>query len=76
MQPQIGGGAFNKPRGLNNLDANLDLAPFDSISNPNKSARETNPITRLAAQNRKVIGGNMRPEIDSFYNDRTDVRNK
>ena len=34
---------------LNGLDQNLDIAPFDSISNPNKSARENNPITRLAS---------------------------
>lgn len=25
--------------GLNNLDANLDLKPFDSVSNPNYSIR-------------------------------------
>lgn len=24
---------------LNNLDANLELVPFDSVSNPNKSVR-------------------------------------
>jgi hypothetical protein len=33
--------------GLNNLDANLDLQPFDSISNPARSTRDQNPITRL-----------------------------
>lgn len=72
----------NKIRGLNNLDANLELAPFDSISNPGRSARDSglnNPITRIAANNKKplnLIGGNARPEIDSFYLDRNDVKYK
>ena len=40
------GGAY--AGGLNNIDANLDLVPFDSISNPGGTAKDTNPITRLA----------------------------
>ena len=69
---------MNKGMGLNAIDANLDLVPFDSISNPGKSVRDNNPITRLASQNRKpnVNAGNMRPEIDSFFIDRNDVKSK
>lgn len=40
---------MNKGMGLNAIDANLDLVPFDSISNPGKSVRDNNPITRLAS---------------------------
>lgn len=65
------GGAFN------NLDANLDLIPFDSISNPGRTAKDTNPITRLAQLQRTGgVSGGMRPEIDSFYADRQDVKAK
>jgi hypothetical protein len=42
----MAGGAY--AGGLNNIDANLDLVPFDSISNPGGTAKDTNPITRLA----------------------------
>ena len=64
------GGAFN------NLDANLDLIPFDSISNPGRTAKDTNPITRLAQAQRTGNSGGMRPEIDSFYADRQAVKTK
>ena len=77
--PIIANHNLNKVKGLNALDANLDLVPFDSISNPGRSVRENNhPITRLASNNRRIVaaGGNARPEIDSFYNDRNDVRAK
>lgn len=78
-KPEINNGI--KPRGLGALDANLDVAPFDSISNPNRSAGgPNNPVTRLASLRKPAVGGpvagNMRPEIDSFYNDRNDVVNK
>ena len=72
-------------RGLNQLDANLDVAPFDSISNPNRSfTGENNPAGRTGPggaslnQRRAVvpINGSARPEMDSFYMDRNDVRVK
>lgn len=71
-------------RGLNQLDANLDVAPFDSISNPNRSfTGENNPAGRAGGgaslnQRRAVvpINGSARPEMDSFYMDRNDVRVK
>ena len=59
--------------GLNRVDANLDLVPFDSVSNPNKSVRQES-VTRQAALNRKLIQGGIRPEMDSFYKDREDIR--
>jgi hypothetical protein len=64
-------------RGLNTLDANLDVAPFDSISNPGKSQRENVPVSRISNTNKKtlnIIGGSARPDIDSFYLDRNDVK--
>ena len=70
-------------RGLNQLDANLDVSPFDSISNPNRSITgENNPGGRLGGaslnQRRPVvpINSSARPEMDSFYMDRNDVRVK
>jgi hypothetical protein len=41
--------------------------------------KDSNPITRLARRaNNGTVGapGQMRPEIDSFYNDRNDVKAK
>ena len=66
------------------MDANLDVAPFDSISNPNRSfTGENNPAGRAGGgvslnQRRAVvpINGSARPEMDSFYMDRNDVRVK
>jgi hypothetical protein len=63
---------------LNAIDANPDLAPFDSISNPNRSVRgENNPSLN---QRRPVVpinnGISARPEMDSFYMDRNDVKYK
>jgi hypothetical protein len=69
------------------LDANLDVAPFDSISNPNRSVTgENNPRGGGGGslnQRRPVVpinGGvgqpSARPEMDSFYMDRNDVRTK
>jgi hypothetical protein len=62
--------------GLNAIDQNLDLVPFDSISNPNRSVRGgANPNSKLPKQSvNPMVGGQMRPEIDSFYNDRNDVK--
>ncbi len=70
-----GGQGIAKVRGLQQIDQNLDLQPFDSISQANKSINgQSNPITRLAQQRKP--GTNNRPEIDSFYMDRQDVQNK
>ena len=62
--------------GLNNIDANLDLVPFDSVSNPNRSVRHES-VGRGGAPpllNRKLNGGGLRPEMDSFYQDRDDIK--
>lgn len=61
---------------LNNLDANLELQPFDSVSNPNKSVRYDS-VGRQGALNKRLMGGGgLRPEMDSFYKDREDIRQR
>jgi hypothetical protein len=62
------------PGGLNNLDAHLDLQPFDSVSNPNKSVRHESAGRHGAIINKRLMGGGLRPEMDSFYQDREDIK--
>jgi hypothetical protein len=52
--------------------------PFDSVSNPNRSVRHESvgrggipPIL-----NKKLNGGGLRPEMDSFYQDRDDIKQR
>ena len=63
--------------GLNALDANLDLVPFDSVSNPNQSVRMDNPTDRVGTVTKKILNaGSRRPDMDSFYKDREEIRQK
>ena len=63
--------------GLNGVDANLEVAPFDSVSNPNKSVRLESAGRQGSAINRKLMGaGGLRPEMDSFYQDRDEIRQR
>jgi hypothetical protein len=48
------------PGGLNNLDAHLDL---------HESAGKHGAII-----NKRLMGGGLRPEMDSFYQDREDIK--
>jgi len=63
--------------GLNGIDANLEVAPFDSVSNPNKSMRYESVGRQGSAINRKLMGGGgLRPEMDSFYQDRDEIKQR
>jgi hypothetical protein len=53
--------------GLNNLDANLDVKPFDSVSNPNKSVRHESAGRMMAANKPILNAGTFKPEMESFY---------
>ena len=66
-------GAGNGLANLSTLDHNLELAPFDSVSNPNKSVRHES-VGRMGMLNKKLAGGGLRPEMDSFYKDREDIK--
>lgn len=68
-------GPIAAPANLNSIDANLELLPFDSVSNPNKSVRYDS-VGRQGALNKKLMGGGLRPEMDSFYKDREDIRQR
>ena len=54
------------------MDANLDIIPFDSVSNPNRTKRfDSRGRVEAAMGNR---GGGMKPEMDSFYRDREEIK--
>jgi hypothetical protein len=49
--------------GLNQIDANTDIIPYDSVSNPNNT-RRFDSVGRLGGIINK---GGLRPDMDSFY---------
>lgn len=76
VQNNVKTGAGNEG-GLGQLDAGAaKLEHYDSVSQPNRTGR-FNSVGRMGNVGRRImVGGAVKPEMDSFYNDRAEIRQR